>query len=1296
ENVYQRLIDSNPEKKAELENVKNDIEAITNRLIGIKEKSKDQQVQWKTATDKLKKIADDCYELYAYFDKLKEAKRKAKTKSQDTDPSYDSSTMWKLYSDLSSLSGLLDDVRPVLFNKPRMLLRGEAGIGKTHLLCDYAKERIEAHKPTFVFLGHELSGARTSDPVEAIAKVLGYRNTPDFIKDLQSLCSSSDERVCLIIDAVNEADQIKWTQLTQLHRIKGLSLIISLRNGYDYLVKDRSKYTIIEHSGFSEIEWEAIPLFFGHYKLKLPEIPIIDPEFKNPLFLTIFCKAYSKNGKTPRGKGATHVFEHYIATQSKKIIQELQIKDSNGVIVPDKYLWNVVIKGVGVWMGKNGKNRILRPKLLEIIKQDPKLAPSASKLIQLMERDGLILKYPHYSKSYRRTGYNYQFTYHRFSDHLIVRSILTENGIHGPDASTKAKTFLSENGFFKRIVESYNEGLVEALAIQIPERCGGDELAWLIPRRYRDHYTVKRAFIEGLKWRDVVTKGEGDQLKYINEKQVTKYLNEYMLGEEEDEHRVINCMLDVSAIPSHPFNADRFHKFMCKFTLPKRDSWWQEFLVNGSSQGGPVDRLHSWSLSDLTRQASPESTKLAAVALTWTLASTNRVIRDTSTRSVIALLSHQQAILYGLMSEYFWNNNDPYITQRLFATIYGCLSINPNDKHNFKKIASFIYKNHFKNSSRRPDALQDDYAKAIIELYLRTYRNDIWVRHKRINPPYAYRFPKRIPTVDGLKKKYRGEDRDYYSIWGSLMYGDAAIADFGNYTLGHALRKFSNTPNGVKPKVTEKDKYNRFIESLTRRQKKLFEAYNSLHHTKFISSILSTLEEEPKKSPHRLEITLQDEDGADDALVKFEKSLGVFKKHKYALYKPFITGEKSFPTHRSHEFDLNIARRWIFTRVISLGWNPAQHSNFDKYTARDGHNRMEEVRTERIGKKYQWIGLYEFAALLGSNYRLLEDTFSSNPKYTQYEGTYQIGIRDFDPTIDPRWLAKMQRKGATSNGWWVPSYTAWDRPNWRHSTEDIPRPKELVETKKDKITYLNLQCWVTWKGQSNPPEDKDSYNYPELWVHVNAYIVKKKDLQTVVEWCEEKEFWNGLLPEPNQESNGVFLKEFDGSNAYMQAFYPYYERSDWMPKTTDRPFDLLTPIEAYTSSSFTGDGTIKNNFDVYMPNYYLRKNLQLLPTEEIGSYKSSDERIKMFDPSADEEPGRETLLVNKDEFLEEIEKQGLTIFWTVLGEKMYIQSHDQEEYRGQRLEIHGFCYYDESGNLVENIRFKNEWKDEDS
>lgn len=1270
-------------ERTELIKIRKDLRIVINRLFTIKHLKKDKNVNWSKLISRLDNAASELFDQYSELSEIEEEKKKKAKK----DERYYAHDLWRLYREISDLSDFLHDKKPELFNKPRLLLKGEAGIGKTHLLCDYAQERINEDKPTIIFLAHELLGTGgVNDPIVRMSSMLGFKNSKSFLKALDQVSQKSKERVCIIIDAINEADQIKWQQLAPLYAIKGASLVVSLRNGYEFLVKDPSKYTAIEHSGFAEMEWEAVPVFFNQYGLKLPEIPIIDPEFKNPLFLSIFCTAYSNKRKTPRGKGATDAFEQYIEHQSKTVINEL------GLTLQHDYLWNYVIKAMGIWMGMHGKDRVLRKKLLEIIKSDKKLAPYSTRLIVLMERHGLLIKYPHYANG-KRTSYSYKFTYNRFSDHLIIRSILTVNDIQGLDASEKAKAFFENNPFLERTIQQWNEGLIEALAVQIPERCKGDELVWLVPKKYRDLEIMKSAFIEGLKWRDVssIDKKTGE-LKFINTEQVLKYMNTRFVHSKYDMHKIMGLMLDVCAIPGHPFNANKLHSHLNRFKLGKRDAWWQEFLISHTGDtGNAISRIHSWSFSELSNKASDESVLLASIALSWTLASTDRKLRDTSTRALVAILQNHQEALFTLLSKSFANSDDPYITERLFAVAYGALALNPKDKARFQQIAEYIYKNHFLNEKRTPNALIDDYAKGILELYLRNYKNDIRVKIKKITPPFEYyQFPSRIPTISTLKKKYRGEDKDYYTIWGSLMYGEGeALADFGNYTMGAALRPFSNVPLDSPIKTTDREKYNKFVKSLTKKQRKLFDMYNTAKFNMSFEPLLAYIKPR-KKSKDTIRKPTKTE--VDNALNQFIKSLGLLKRRRFNSLKKYIVGDEQLPGIHANEFNLNIARRWIFKRVIQLGWTPEDHLDFDK--ARGSYDRMQSTSAERIGKKYQWIGLFEFAAILGSNYYFFDDAVWNDEKFTHYHGAYQTYMRDIDPTINPRWLYGRDKNSQDKKKrWWLPKYSAWDKKDWKFSTDDIPKPREIIEVTKDNKVYLNLYSRIAWKGEKDHPEDEDSYNYPELWMHVTGYIVRKKDLPKVLEWSKDKEFWNNALPDINDSSNGVFLKELINSSAYTEAFSPYRDSSGWVRKEIEgNAFDILPPVEAYSSGSFDTDKTISDHVRVYAPSGFLRDKLKLRLGNDIGEYISADKKLHMYDPAANMPAGDETVLVNKDEFLRRLKKHSLVMCWTILGEKLYFGN--DLGYRGQRLEIHGFCYFDKNGKLVENVRYKNEWKEQ--
>lgn len=1260
-----------PDKTEELKQLHKNVKSVIDKLLSLKTKSNNENISWSILTKKLKIAIKLSNDLYWFFRDLQDKERQEKGEYART--SIEAGPTWSLYAVLRNLLDFINNgVKIKLFTIPRMILKGEAGIGKTHLLCDYANNRINSGKPTLIFLSDELASIEDTNPVVCMAKLMGYTTSADFLKDLRSLANSSPERVCLIIDAINEADAIKWSQLSELFNIKGLSLVISVRNGYERMIPNRRKYSTVEHFGFSEMEWDATSTFFKHYKMKMPEIPIINPEFRNPLFLMIFCEAYKgETDKTFKGKGATHVFEQYVIEQSKKIVKELNIKLDN-----KNYLWWNVIKQIGIWMGQNKTSVISRYNILRIIETDPKLSSRASELLKLMEKYGLLLKYPRYGKNSKRIEYKYKFTYNRFSDHLIVRSLLTENKIN---SEVSAQRFFADGKFLDENIN--NIGLLEALSIQIPERCKKDkaEFVWVIPEKYRDDYRIKTAFLNSIKWRDVELDGfdkKTGKASYINEFQIKEYINTYM-NDSDSLYQVMDCLFDVSVVPNHPLNARRLHGILSRTNLAERDSWFQQYMLNATSeQGNAISRIQSWSISRLPKDISDrKAILLTGIALAWTLSSTDNGLRDRSTRALIQLFRYHQDVLVKLL-EVFIDVDDPYIVERLFAATYGVVSLNPHDKAGFQSLVVWIYKNHFLNKNRRPDALLDDYAKGLIELYIRKYKNNIHVDLNKIKPPFTYyKFPNDIPDIDSLRREY--DNNNYCLIWRSLMYGEggAALADFGNYTVGSYLSGFTNIPLSKElpnPNTSRKD-FHRFEKSLSKKQKKLLEKYHSKRFSNRFSFTIKNTIVKKKVSDNEVIQALND----------FENSLSPSKKHEYKKYKLYVVGEKTF-TKAFEDYDINIARRWIMGRVIKLGWRPELHEEYDR--DRGSFDRLQNSSVERIGKKYQWMALYEFLAMIGSNYYYVQDRWLDDAPAT-FKSAYQTSARDLDPTVDPLLLEKFTHKNDDEKDiWWKPSYSAWRTENWQFSSEDIPRPKTIIESKHSNNIFITLLSWAIWKSERENPEDEDDRKYRELWVRTQGYIIHKKDLQTIISWGKDKRFYNDTLPQPADHSRSVFLSEFPNSSAYQDTIAIYGPSDGWITPDKQISFKVIQPIIQYSSGGFENDRALRDTgIKVYGPSLPLRKLLSIQDTDSLGVYQSRDKNIYMFNPNINERLSSDALLVNKDNFIKALEKKDLTIIWSVLGEKLY---HNNGNYAKQRLEVQGICYLDDNGEIIEDVRYE--------
>src|SRR5690606_15322088 len=51
------------------------------------------------------------------------------------------------------------------------------------------------------------------------------------------------------------------------------------------------KLPIAHHYGYQSHTAEAVDKYFSHYNIAEPDVPDLHPEFANPLFLHLFCRA---------------------------------------------------------------------------------------------------------------------------------------------------------------------------------------------------------------------------------------------------------------------------------------------------------------------------------------------------------------------------------------------------------------------------------------------------------------------------------------------------------------------------------------------------------------------------------------------------------------------------------------------------------------------------------------------------------------------------------------------------------------------------------------------------------------------------------------------------------------------------------------------------------------------------------------------------------------------------------------------------------------------------------------------
>ncbi|ECD9384984.1 ATP-binding protein, partial [Salmonella enterica subsp. salamae] len=215
---------------------------------------------------------------------------------KNDDLRYQVNEVWQAISDFSDF---IKGPMLKLANSPIMILSGEAGIGKSHLLADIANHRIKSRIPCLLLLGQNFTSEDSpwAQILRNILRIDGKENV--LLGALNARAEAQGERLLFIIDAINEGKgRYFWPDylvgmINQFSKYPWLGLVLSIRSSYEKLIvpKDffnENKITRITHSGFGSVEYQASKFFFSQYGIEQPGVPILHPEFSNPLFLKIF------------------------------------------------------------------------------------------------------------------------------------------------------------------------------------------------------------------------------------------------------------------------------------------------------------------------------------------------------------------------------------------------------------------------------------------------------------------------------------------------------------------------------------------------------------------------------------------------------------------------------------------------------------------------------------------------------------------------------------------------------------------------------------------------------------------------------------------------------------------------------------------------------------------------------------------------------------------------------------------------------------------------------------------------
>ena len=1151
-----------------------------------------------------------------------------------------------------------------------MLLRGAAGTGKTHLLCDVARQRVAAGRPTVLLMGQRFASndAPWSQALQQLD--LAGLSAEEFVGALEAAAQAAGSRALLVIDAINEgAGRNIWPThlaafLAHLERSPWIGVVLALRSSYEELVVPgdvRNRASLMTHQGFMEHEYDATKTFFVHYRLELPSTPLLAPEFRNPLFLKTLCQGLNAKGerRLPRGfQGITAVFDLHLTSVNERLAASLGFDGRTPLV-------RQALEAVAKAIVDSGGQWLTLAKAGEIVNAFLAGRDFERSLYRGLVVEGVLVEECTRHRDARAEDVVF-VAYERFADHLAAKILLDRHLDVRDPASAFARgeplAFICED-------EKYvSPGLLEALCIQIPERTG-KELTCVAPA-CAERWGVGDAFRQSLVWRAYAAFSD-DTREALNE----------LCRTERDQHDTVDVLLTVAALPGHPLNAQFLDRRLRKDAMPDRDAWWSVCLHQAWGSHGAVDRLVDWASSlDLETSLDDEVVDLCATALSWMLTTSNRFLRDRATKALVRLLTGRLAAVVRLV-ERFADVDDPYFAERLYAVAYG-VAMRCHDPVAVGDLATCVYRHVFASESPPPHILLRDYARGVVERALHL-GSAIDVVPDRIRPPYKSAWPT-IPTEEDIKPFLpywsKGSHDSGELEWGRNRIGNSVMDDdFARYVIGTNSSPTSSDWLSLrldeppwKPPPRPEDPLRSLVGELSTEERKAwdeFEAADKAHvaaSRSFISdwfgqrendgksggldlSDLDALAAELEKArPPRVAAL---EERRKQAVAALEAALTV--EHAQRLGEIWDAKESGHEARRPPRFDLRQIQRYVLKRVFDLGWTKDRFGHFDRFSV--GYDGREASKAERIGKKYQWIAYHEILAFVAGRFQYREQNREEEGDQA-YEGPWQDHLRDIDPSCTMRSLRGGTSWGGHAAAWWgAARYDAWGEPksprDWVLNCDDLPRVEELliVANPADGSRWLNGQGYFNWKQQ--PPADRESTDVErrEIWYICSGYLLRADDAQPFLKWAEEVDFWGRWMPDA-AEVYRMFLGEHGWAPASRYFQKQYYGDDGWTQPNHGCPAKVRNVAFEYLREASGFDCSIDESYTLRLPVSDLVTGLAIRWSGLGADFVDSGGQVVAQDPTVHAD-GPSALLLREDPLREFLAREKLTICWAVLGEK---------------------------------------------
>lgn len=1130
-----------------------------------------------------------------------------------------------------------------------LLITGEAGQGKTHMFCDAGETAIERGQPALVLLAGRFS-PRTL--WTSIQEQLGLPNVGRdvLIQALSAAGEASGSPVVLLVDALNESDEASVWQVelpalrAALQLSPWLALGVSCRSTYRRLVLPTEglgdAFAEIDHPGFRGRELEATEQFFSAFGIEQPRVPLLLPEFSNPLFLKLYCEGLHGLGLSAPPSGHSHlteVFDRYLESRASVINTKLKLDPVDRAVeeaVAD------FARAVSAASDRDGLERSAAKSLIDAYA--PHLSSWPDTLFGQLLAENVLTE----DLAWRRGPdqadglpvESVRFSYQKFSDHRVVSAALD---LH-LDSDSPRDSF-EPGSPLRDWVEAASVGWIEALSVQLPERTGMEllDVAEWTHAAARGTFWL-RSLVLSIVPRDRASITPRTRELLREAERANSYLAEH----------VLEAMLSVAPDPDHPLNALQLDRALTRMKMPHRDVSWSRRMYHALGEAGAMERLLRWAARGPHEAYPAEVLELAAIPIVWMFTSPNRYVRDYATKALVQLLHRDLAVVQRLL-ERFLPADDPYVVERMAVVAHGAILRGGRDQLESARAVNRVMTSGILSPEAAvlPNLLTRDAARGVAE-WCHASGLTTSEEYERARPPYRSKRPFIPRSKAYFEERYERrnyERRDGYLTLFSSIFDHG---DFGRYVIGSKTDDFSLYPlTRPRPAATKRpytvretdpEKLAQFQATLSDEQAALIDA-EAAGGSAFVESL------------------------TEEQVALF---LDGYRSH---VVRPKPDPKRQYPAER--------AERWVFQRTLSLGWTPERFAAFD-HTRDYGDMGRSPHKAERFGKKYQWIAFRELLARISDNYHM-------NPDFGEeraYRGPWQFYGRDIDPTLPPppHDLDEDDERqfgdtypAESQVSWWTPSGPAFRRdeavgPEWVYEEDDLPEFETTfrrVDT--DGTSWVVLKAYYKWDEEVGEDEDRYERTRRDLWCHVNTWLIKDESVPQFEAFLADHWLMGRWMPEGHSVTDAGYLGEMPWAEAARE------HRQEWQVpgRAEETDFEVLPANAEYMWEGNVLDCSLVNAVGAFMPCEPLFEAEGLEWVSGARAWMANGRTVAEHREAETGTESHTALLVREDWLRDVLERQGLGLGVGLLGEKRMLPPTFSRREEHRWLEVNGVATY---------------------